>query len=87
MAVANAIVTLEKPLTLFVTPDAAQCTVVSAKAKLGADGDHDHEAAKTATAKVPAAKHDHAKNEHSEFHAEYELTCAQPALAASSAVK
>ena len=82
-AVANAIVTLEKPLTLFITPDAAQCTVVSAKAKLGADDGHVHGAAKTATAKAPAAKHDHAKNEHSEFHADYELTCAQPALAVS----
>ena len=82
-ALASALATLEKPLTLFVLPVAAQCTLVSAKAKVGADDDHDHGTAKTTTAKAPAAKHDHAKSEHSEFHADYELACAQPALATS----
>lgn len=89
-ALAAALATLEKPLVLFTLPEAAQCTVVSAKAKLGADDDHDHghgkakaAAAKESGGKAPAAKHDHVNNEHSEFHADYELTCAQPTLATS----
>lgn len=82
-ALAAALAILEKPLALFILPDAAQCTVVSAKAKVGADDDHAHDHGKPKSTKSPAAKHDHAKSEHSEFHADYVLTCAQPSLAAS----
>jgi hypothetical protein len=82
-AMASALATLEKPLALFVLPEAAQCSVVSAKAKVGGDHDHGHDHGTAKSAKAPAAKHDHAKSEHSEFHADYELTCAQPALATS----
>jgi hypothetical protein len=84
-ALAAALAILEKPLALFILPDAAQCTVVSAKAKVGAEDDHahGHSHGKPKPANTPATKHDNAKSEHSEFHADYVLTCAQPTLATS----
>ncbi|SFI52028.1 DUF2796 domain-containing protein [Jannaschia pohangensis] len=67
-----AVAELSKPLALFVLPDAAGCTVVSSSAGL-VDGHHeegeDH------------AHDDHAEKEgaqHTEFHAEYLLDCADP---------
>lgn len=74
-----AIAELSKPLSLFVLPAAAGCTVTSASAGLidehyeeeGAhDHDHDH-----------AKENDHAEEkgaEHTEFHASYLLTCDDP---------
>ena len=76
-----AIAELSKPLSLFVLPEAAGCTVVSSTAGLHGAGEdhagHDHEA------------HDHSEHEHgddhaghaehAEFHAEYMLTCDNPA--------
>lgn len=73
-AVTQARATLAKPLALFKLPDAAGCKLASAKVKLVGGGTHDHD-------------HGHAKSDkakpadtHSEFHAEYKLTCAKPEL-------
>lgn len=64
-----AIAELSKPLSLFALPDAAGCTVVSSTAGLhGADDNH--------------ADHDHGTTDHpshAEFHAEYMLSCENPA--------
>lgn len=72
---AQGVAELAKPLSLFRLPDAAACTVTSAKADLVDDhDDHDHE----------AHNHDHdghdhddheAAAEHTEFEAEYMLVC------------
>lgn len=66
-----AIAELSKPLSLFVLPEAAGCTVVSSTAGLHGGG-QDH------------AGHDHGDEAeehagHSEFHAEYMLACNNPA--------
>ncbi|WP_272005752.1 DUF2796 domain-containing protein [Roseovarius sp. ZX-A-9] len=65
-----AIAALSAPLSLFVLPAAAGCTVVEAHAHL-VDEHHDH-----------ADGHDdHAKDDgahHTEFHAEYLLNCTDP---------
>ena len=74
----TALADLESPLTLVDLPEAAGCAPVAAKAELvtedvehsgddhGHDHDHDHD-------------HDTADAGHSEFRAEYTLTCADPA--------
>jgi hypothetical protein len=90
----TAIATLTRPLNLFVLPDAAGCSVVNASAGLeseedhgahddehaGEDDGHDDEHA------VENDGHDDDAEEvhenvagHTEFHAEYLLTCADPA--------
>jgi len=68
---------LADPAALFVLPAAAGCTLASADAHLaGEDADHDH-----------GHSHDHSHDEaeagHSEFHAEYSFTCADPAAVTS----
>ncbi|AXI56885.1 hypothetical protein SuNHUV7_36440 (plasmid) [Pseudoseohaeicola sp. NH-UV-7] len=81
----TAIATLSKPLSLFVLPAAAGCTVTSSSAGL-IDGHHDDhdDHANDDHAKEEGDDHahdDHAKEEeagHTEFHAEYLLTCADP---------
>lgn len=76
-AVDAAVARLAGPLDLFVLPEAAGCTVTRASAQLVSDGDHDDD--------EHAHEHDHGHAEeahaagHSEFHAEYLLTCADPA--------
>ena len=72
-AVDAAVATLAGPLGLFVLPDAADCSVVQATAGLESEEEHkddDH----------AEAKHEDHANEagHTEFHAEYLLTCADP---------
>ena len=75
-AVDTAVAKLAVPLDLFVLPAAAKCSVVQASAELESEeGDDDH--------KEHEEEHaDHAEHEeedgHTEFHAEYLLTCAQP---------
>ncbi len=88
-----AIAILAKPLDLFVMPGAAECSVVEAKAALIGEEDHDehaghddhgdhddhakdddHDHAKD----DDHAEHDHGEEHHTEFHAEYALTCAAP---------
>jgi hypothetical protein len=64
-----AIADLARPLDLFVLPAAAGCTVTAADVSLAGEAaaaeDHDH-------------AHDHGAGTHTEFHAEYTLTCAAP---------
>ena len=64
-AVDAAVAALAKPLDLFVLAEAAGCSVVNASA--GLEGEEGHE--------------DHADEaDHTEFHAEYLLTCADPSV-------
>ena len=85
---AAALATLEKPLGLFKLPDAAGCTVTTAKAAVSDDDNHDHDAkpaAKPAAGKAKAG-HDHKhekKAEHMDIKASYELACSAPALITS----
>lgn len=74
-AVDAAVAMLARPLDLFVLPEAAGCSVVQAAAELESESedehghdDHDDD-----------AHEEHAdKAGHTEFHAEYLLTCADP---------
>lgn len=93
-AVDTALAVLERPLELFVMPEAAGCTVVEAHAALEADEHahaegHDHE--ERAEGEHEGHDHDdhdhdahdavhddHADDGHTEFHAEYALDCASP---------
>jgi Protein of unknown function (DUF2796) len=77
---AAAVATLEKPLALFSLPDAAKCTVVSAKVAID-DDDDDHAKPEGPAAKdAPApAKDAHAEHDHTDVQADYELSCAAPA--------
>lgn len=62
-AVDAAVAVLARPLDLFVMPEAAACSVLQASAEL--EGDHHG--------------HDHGDSaEHTEFHADYMLTCGDP---------
>ena len=66
-AVDAAVTALAKPLELFALPASAGCSVVQASAGLESEEGHD-------------AHKDHADAAgHTEFHAEYLLTCADPA--------
>ena len=79
-AIDAAVATLARPLELFVLPSAAECSVVQASAELESEGaqddhedhdDHDH---------AHGHDDDHADEAgHTEFHAEYTLTCGNPA--------
>ena len=93
-AVDIAVATLAKPLKLFALTDAAGCSVVQAAAGLESEGEHDEhegehgeEHADKEHAHEEHAEEGHAKEEHedhaneaghTEFHAEYLLTCADP---------
>jgi len=67
-AIDAAVATLGAPLDLFVVPDAAGCTVVEAEAELETEDDHDDH-----------GDEDHADEAgHTEFHAEYTLSCDAP---------
>lgn len=75
-AVDAAVATLAGPLGLFELPDAADCSVVQATAGLESEEEHDeHEDDDHAE-----EEHEDHANEagHTEFHAEYLLTCANP---------
>lgn len=75
-----AVAALARPLDLFVMPEAAACTVTRASAEL--EGDHDEEEHDHEEHAGDHGEHDqeeHASEAgHSEFHAEYLLTCASP---------
>jgi len=93
-AVDIAVATLAKPLKLFALTDAAGCSVVQAAAGLESEeehdeheGEHGEEHADKEHAHEEHAEEGHAKEEHedhaneaghTEFHAEYLLTCADP---------
>ncbi len=87
-AVDEAVARLARPLDLFGFPEAAACGVVEARASLEIEGEHaehEEEAHDHAEHKHDDHDHDHADHAeeagHSEFHAEYLLTCADPAQA------
>lgn len=74
-----AIAELSKPLSLFVLPAAAGCTVVSSTA--GLHDEHHEEGEQHAEGEH--AHDDHAEEkeaEHTEFHAEYLLNCTDPSV-------
>ncbi len=87
-AIDAAVATLAKPLDLFVLPAAAECSVIQASAELESDGAHEghnHEEHAEAHDQDEHGHDDHAHDEHaapeaghSEFHAEYVLTCGNP---------
>ena len=90
----TAVATLANPLKLFALTDAAGCSVVQAAAGLESEvehdeheGEHGEEHANKEHAHEEHAEEGHAKEEHedhaneaghTEFHAEYLLTCADP---------
>nr|WP_319947958.1 DUF2796 domain-containing protein [uncultured Shimia sp.] len=88
-AVDLAIATLAAPLDLFVMPDAAGCTVVEALAELESEDAHDDHSGEKHDDHAHEEHDDHAHEEHgdddhadeaghTEFHAQYTLTCVQP---------
>ena len=76
-AIDAAVAILAKPLALFVLPAAAACSVVMASAGLESDDDHDdHDDHKDHDDHDNHDDHDdHDGASHTEFHAEYRLTC------------
>lgn len=88
-AIDAAVATLARPLDLFLLPDAAGCNVVQAAAGLESEEEHDedhageHEGEEHGHDDHEEDDHDdHAsKAGHTEFHAEYLLTCADPTAA------
>ena len=76
-----AVATLAQPLDLFVLPEAAGCSVVQASAELEGEEAHDDH-----NEEHEGEDHDEHDDDghddeagHTEFHAEYLLTCANPA--------
>ncbi|MEM9967509.1 MAG: DUF2796 domain-containing protein [Pseudomonadota bacterium] len=95
-AVDAALTTLGDPMSLFVLPAAAGCEATDARVMLEAEtshddhdkheeNGHDHGHADHEEHGDDHADHDHEANaageRHSEFHAEYTVTCANPAAA------
>lgn len=81
----QAVATLAKPLDLFVMPQSAKCSVVSAHAELESedeehahDDDHKDEHEEHAHDNDHDDHKEHAEASHTEFHAEYRLACAEP---------
>jgi hypothetical protein len=75
-AIDAAVATLAAPLDLFVMPDAAGCSVVEAQAELESEDEHDNHGD---DGHDNASHGDHAEEAgHTEFHAEYTLTCDTP---------
>ena len=86
-AIDAAIALLARPQEIFVLPTAAECTVTHASAELeGEDhdehGEDDHEDHDGEThedhAEDDHKDHDEDEESHTEFHAEYLLTCSNP---------
>jgi hypothetical protein len=78
-------ITLKDGLTLFKLPAGAGCKIDTATVEVHADGEghDDHDSAKEEAGKKPSQDHDHDEKKgdgggHSEFHANYILTCAEP---------
>ena len=84
-AIDAAVAMLAKPLDLFVLTDAAGCSVVKASAGLESEESHDDHGDEHADEEDGHDDHDEEDHEehaseagHTEFHAEYLLTCADP---------
>lgn len=84
-AVDGAVAKLAQPLVLFAFPEAAGCSVVQASAELESEDDHDDHGHEEDHGHDDHKDEDHAdhadETSHTEFHAEYLLTCADPASA------
>lgn len=78
-----AVATLARPLDLFTLPENAGCSVVQASAKLESQEAHEDHSDEHAHDDHDEDGHeDHAEEAgHTEFHAKYLLTCAEPAAA------
>ncbi len=87
-AIDSAVATLAKPLDLFVLPAAAECSVTQASAALESEEGHDAHDHKEYAEGEAHEDHDHEEHaehghddhgdeeaSHTEFHAEYILTC------------
>ncbi|WP_095587387.1 zinc uptake protein ZrgA [Actibacterium ureilyticum] len=82
-AVDAAVATLATPLDLFVMPAEAGCSVTQASAALESEyeahGDHDHDEHEHEDVHEHEDHEEHAEEAgHTEFHAQYTLTCANP---------
>ena len=79
-AVDAAVTKLSAPLTLFVLPEAAGCSVVEAAASLESEEEHEEHGDEHADDEHAEDGHDDHADEsgHTEFHAEYLLNCAEP---------
>jgi len=84
-AVDAAVAILARPLDLFVLPNSAACSVVRASAGLESEEAHDDHGHEEHAADKHDDHDDHGHEEHAdeggnhtEFHAEYLLTCANP---------
>lgn len=76
-----AIAELSKPLSLFVLPAAAGCTVVESSAGLIDENHDEHHEEHAEGEHKEHAEDEHAEEEgaeHTEFHADYLLTCTDP---------
>jgi len=93
-AIEAAVAMLARPLDLFVLPTAAECTVTRASAELEGEGEHEHDEDRAGGHddhgdenhgdehhgdEGHAEEHHEDGESHTEFHAEYLLTCADPA--------
>ena len=75
-AIDAAVAMLAKPLDLFVFPAAAECSVTKASAGLESEEDNDEHA--ESEAHDDHDEHAEGETSHTEFHAEYMLTCGNP---------
>ncbi|PUB11352.1 zinc uptake protein ZrgA [Yoonia sediminilitoris] len=79
-----AIATLRSPLDLFVVPGAADCTVTEAQAELESDEENEDHGGEHKDDHAEDDHDDHGHEDHAEeaghteFHAEYRLTCDNP---------
>jgi len=77
-----AVAILATPLDLFKLPSAAECSVTQASAELESEEDHDDHEDHDGDADEHEEHDDHDEHAdeagHTEFHAEYTLTCANP---------
>ncbi len=85
-AIDIAVSKLERPLDLFAFPKAAECSVVQASAELESEEAHDDHDDHKDESHNEAESHEHEEEAgHTEFHAEYLLTCANVAAASEIA--
>lgn len=77
-AVEEAEATLGDPLALFMMPDEAGCTIETAAVELETEDEHEGEHADEAEHEEEEHAEHEGEESHTEFHAEYAITCASP---------
>lgn len=84
-AIDAAVATLAKPLSLFLLPADAECSVTQASAELENEAEHEEHGDEDHDEHEDHKDEDHDDHDehsdeasHTEFHAEYTLTCAKP---------